>query len=300
MLDHTHIDINAKDQDGHTPFYEAVNQPENEYVFMKMLKNPNVRLDTTTKAYYANGLSMAGWWGWREVEAALVGINVDEVFIIGDDGFNYLTRLAFHGRKQAVLRVLDLLINQGERLRESVGEGAKARDGPHAGKSSREYRMHPTVLNRMLPGSDINDEYRIFHHLLHLCAQQDWEDVANILEERFDIHGLPDGDHVGRTMLHWAVENTWEYAMRDLSHRPKTWIDLRDRDGMTALHIACIHRNHQVAKHLVDSGASYLLKDKLGRNPGLYCITNLSSCLADLYSPCCCRVWLQVHYKALH
>ena len=47
-------------------------------------------------------------------------------------------------------------------------------------------------------GSDLNDHYRIFHHLLHHCTGQDWEDVANILEERFDIHGLPDGDHLGR------------------------------------------------------------------------------------------------------
>ena len=301
LLDHKDIDINAMDEGGRTPFYEAINQPEKEYVFMKMLKNPNVRLDPTTKAYYAKGLSRAGMWGWREVEAALIGINVDDVFVIGDDGFNYLTRLAFYGRKQAVLRVLDLLIDQGERLRESVGEGAKARDGRHPVRnSSRKYQTLPTVLNRMPPGSDINDEDRIFHHLLHLCAQQDWEDVANILEERFDIHGLPNGDHVGRTMLHWAVENTWEYAMRDLSDRPKSWMDHQDHDAMTALHIACIHQNYQAAKHLVDSGASYLLKDKLGKNPGLCCIMSFASCLTDFNSPYCRRNWLQVHHKALH
>ena len=236
---------------------------------MKMLKNPNVRLDQGPKDYYADKLSMAGIWGWKEAEAALIDISVDEVFTIGDDGFNYLTRFAFYGQRQAVLRLLDMLKDEGERLRESVGEGVNSEDRPRASRnSSRKYQMHPTVLNRMAHGSDVNDEYRIFHHLLHLCAQQDWEDVANIVEERFDIHGLPDGDHFGRTMLHWAVENDWNYAMRDFSDRPKSWIDHQDRDGMTALHIACIHQNHKVAEHLVDSGAGYLLKDKLGKNPG--------------------------------
>lgn len=89
---------------------------------------------------------------------------------------------------------------------------------------------------------------------------------TDFIEPLTPIHGLPDGDHIERTMLHWAVENGWNYAMRDFSDKPKSWIDHQDRDRRTGLHIACIHQNHQVAEHLVDSGPSYLLKDKLGRN----------------------------------
>jgi len=70
-------------------------------------------------------------------------------------------------------------------------------------------------------------------------------------------------------MLHWAVENSWEYALRDFSSKPKSWLDHQDRDGMTALHIACQLQNCRVAEHIVDSGASYLLKNKLGRTPGM-------------------------------
>lgn len=269
LLDREDIDLNAKDRDGNTPFVKAVNRPENKNIFLKMLKNPNVRLDQKSTSSNIDNISMAGIWDWREVEAALIDLNVDQVFTIGDDGFNYLTRMAFNGRKQAVSRLLDRLKDEGERLRESVGEGAKSGDKHQAFRdSSRKYQMHPTVLSRMPPGSDINDEYRRFHHLLHICAHHDWEDIANILEERFDVHGLPDGDHVGRTMLHWAVENNWDYATKDFSNKPKSWIDHQDRDGMTALHIACVSQNHQVAEHLVDSGANYLLKDKLGKNPG--------------------------------
>ena len=269
LLDRKEIDLNVKDTDGNSPLIKAVGRPEHEYIFMKMLKNPNVRLDQRSKNGYADILTMAGMWGWKEAEAALINISVDQVFTIGEDGFNYLTRLAFYGRKQSVSQLLDILKDQGERLRKSVGEGTQSGHRPRPfHTSSKRYQIHPTDLNRMPPGSDVNDKDRRFHHLLHLCAQQDWEDIANILEHRFDIHGLPDGDHVGRTMLHWAVHNGWDYAMRDFSDRPKTWIDHQDRDGMTALHIACVIQSYKIAEHLVDSGANYLLKDKYGKNPG--------------------------------
>lgn len=94
------------------------------------------------------------------------------------------------------------------------------------------------------------------------------EDTAMILEKDFDIHGLPNGDHVGRTMLHWAVEQSWSYALKNFSDKPKHWLDHQDRDGMTALHLACQLQNRRIAEHLVDSGANYLLKDKLGKTPG--------------------------------
>lgn len=149
---------------------------------MKMLKNPNVKIERLVNGWKGKSslasLSMAGLWGWKEVEAALIGISVDQVFSVGDDGFNYLTRFAFYGRKQSVSRLLDMLKDEGERLRASVGEGAKSKEENKASRdSSRGYQRHPRVWNRMenrmAPGSDVNDKYRIFHHLLHLCAQQD-------------------------------------------------------------------------------------------------------------------------------
>ena len=107
---------------------------------MKMLKNPSVRLDQGPKDFYADRLAMTGMWNWKEVEAALIGISVDQVFTIGDDGFNYLTRFAFYGQKQAVSRLLDMLKNEGERLRESVGEGVNSRGRPQTShNSSRKY-----------------------------------------------------------------------------------------------------------------------------------------------------------------
>jgi hypothetical protein len=232
-----------------------------------MLKNPSVRIDYRVKN--TDLLSMASLWDWKAVETELIHYDVSQVFALGMDGFNYLTRSAFNGRKSKVLRLLNLLKDHGERLRESVGEGKNPiRRRRSFVSMSKMYGYQSRILTRMPASSIANDEDSVFHHLLHLCAQQDWEDVSNILEDQFDIHGLPDGDHVGRTMLHWAVENSWDYALRDFSHKPKSWLDHQDRDGMTALHITCQLQNREVAEHLVDSGASYLLKNKLGRTPG--------------------------------
>lgn len=276
LVDHEEIDLNAEDSDGNTTFSKAFNYPHHEEIVLKMLKNPSLRIDFTMKKYRAGPLNMAGLWGWDAVEEVLIDRDIDEVFSFGDDGFNILTRFAYMGRKAKVLRLLELLKDEGLRLRESVGEGSNP--------VVRRRSFHS--LSRMLsqesgmpPGSDPNNEYRVFHHLLHLCAQQDWQDIVIILEDKFGIRGVMNGDHVGRTMLHWAVENSWDgedpekgvkvgYALRDFSDKLKSWLNHQDRDGMTALHIACAQQNHRIAKHLVNSGADYLIKDKLGKNPG--------------------------------
>lgn len=176
LLDFEDIDLNAEDDDGGSPFVKAFNRPEHENIVLKMLKNPAVRIDNRAKNARADPLSMAGLWDWESVEEELIHRDVDQVFAFGNDGFNYLTRYAFLGRKAKVLRLLGLLKDHGNRLRESVGEGSDVVESPwsHAEMLSEtwEHRHHGT--NLMPPGSDINDNHRMFHHLLHLCAQQDW------------------------------------------------------------------------------------------------------------------------------
>lgn len=63
LLDRKDIDLNAKDQDGNTPFMKAVNRPEHQYIFMKMLKNPSVRVGLRSNDSYADTISIAGMWG---------------------------------------------------------------------------------------------------------------------------------------------------------------------------------------------------------------------------------------------
>ena len=103
------------------------------------------------------------------------------------------------------------------------------------------------------------------YNLVHLCAHQDWEETVQILIEKFCLDSL-DGDHVGRTLLHWAVENCWKYGLIDHWKKPRSWLDKQDRDGMTALHLAVLYRNIEAVKNLVEQGVNILLGDKYGRN----------------------------------
>ena len=222
LIDQEDIDLNAEDANGRTPFTKAFNRSEHEDIILKMLSNRSLNVSHIVKHSQADLLFSAGVWGWDAVETELIHRDVSQIFALGTDGFNHLTRFAFRGRKSKVLKLLDLLKDHGGRLRESVGEGSQPiprRRSFHC--MSETHERHARILTRMPARSIPDDENTVFHHLLHLCAQQGWEDVSDILERQFNIYGLPMGDHVGRTMLHWAVENSWRYASRDFSDKPR-------------------------------------------------------------------------------
>jgi Ankyrin repeats (many copies) len=103
------------------------------------------------------------------------------------------------------------------------------------------------------------------YNLLHLCAHQDWEETVQVLLDKFRLEGL-NSDHVGRTLLHWAVEYGWRYGLIDHGRKPKSWLDRQDRDGLTALHLAVKFRNIDAVTALLNQGANYLLPDKHGKN----------------------------------
>ena len=242
-----------------------------ESIVLEMLQNPVIKREVQQSVDMAICLRWADVWEWKEVEMALITENIESVFAITDDRRNYITRLALNGRKASVIRVLKILEKNAQRLKEAVGETAESRSRAYSINTLAEIMEVRTcdVHNVFGSTADLGDDLGIFYHLLHICAQQDWEDVVEVLEKRFDIRGLSGGDHVGRTMLHWAVENSWSYALRDFGNRPQRWLDHQDRDGMTAMHLACQTQNHDVVRHLIKSGASYLLRDKYGRTPGL-------------------------------
>ena len=276
LLDHPDIDLYAENAAGVPAILAAFSNHGNEKIAIKITRHPKFDMDTVEQNVKSSALKLAGLWEWKTVELAFIERDIDQLFAIADDGFNYLTRFAFNGRRSEILRLLDVLKNEGERLRRSVGEGSKLKRPPSLRQIAARANMRQSdVRNRIESTADINNDRGLFYHLLHLCAQQDWEDIVDLLEKRFDVHGLPRGDHVGRTMLHWAVENSWNYALRDFSTQSREWLDYQDRDGATALHLACSLQNRKVAQHLVDSGASYHLKDKHGKTPGLILFSSI-------------------------
>ncbi|OJD31266.1 ankyrin repeat protein [Diplodia corticola] len=103
------------------------------------------------------------------------------------------------------------------------------------------------------------------YSLLHLCAHQNWEDLVKLLYTRYKAKDV-EGDHVGRTMLHWSVENLWSMDTVDISGKPRAWLDRQDRDGLTALHLAMLHRNRAAVQRLVGKGTDPLISDKHGRS----------------------------------
>jgi ankyrin repeat protein len=104
------------------------------------------------------------------------------------------------------------------------------------------------------------------YDLLHLCADQNWRDVVDLLRERYGLTSLM-SDHVGRTLLHWALEYNWDISATNLEEYSPGSLDTKDRDGLTALHIAISNRNMDALKLLVSSGANFLLKDKNEMSP---------------------------------
>lgn len=296
------IDLNAEDENGMTPFLKAFQASKHEKIVLEMLKNPSANLDHRVRESQ-DPLALAGLWNWRDVESELLRRDVSQAFSLSSDGLNYISRCAFNGQKDKLINLLELLKGEGKRMRQSDCEGGVE-------------KMNPTVYQNQWASTPQRGDLRtdstwapnkshVPYNLLHLCAQQGWEDVVIILEDQFGLVGLPEGDHVGRTILHWAVDNSWAYALRDHSKKPKTWLNHRDRDGNSALHLASMHHYQEVAQHLIDQGADYLVKDKRGRTPGMDVLRSnrftrtdyllwlkpilLQKLVADLCSKCCSK-----------
>ncbi|KAL1887038.1 hypothetical protein Sste5346_010469 [Sporothrix stenoceras] len=70
-----------------------------------------------------------------------------------------------------------------------------------------------------------------------------------------------------KTLLHWAIDYDWDISKLDLGDYSSNELNAQDRDGLTAVHIAIVNRNLPALKHLVASGASYMITDKNGMSP---------------------------------
>ncbi|KAF5517413.1 Ankyrin-3 [Colletotrichum aenigma] len=122
------------------------------------------------------------------------------------------------------------------------------------------------IIDR-LPTQRVSLRSGVDHYdLLHLCASHNWEDMVHMMQRKFRLQSLS-SDHAGRTLLHWAMEYNWDIDKMDLSQYSVADLNKKDRDGLTAVHIAVINRNMAALEILVASGASYLQKDNAGMSP---------------------------------
>ncbi|KAK6513678.1 hypothetical protein TWF506_008117 [Arthrobotrys conoides] len=75
--------------------------------------------------------------------------------------------------------------------------------------------------------------------------------------------------------LHPAATQGRHWTIRFLLIRKnvKKRVNMRDGDGNTPLHLACVHRHYKCVKLLLGSGASVELANGMGRSPLYYAIT---------------------------
>ncbi|KAF5684755.1 hypothetical protein FDENT_6558 [Fusarium denticulatum] len=102
--------------------------------------------------------------------------------------------------------------------------------------------------------------------LLILCAQQDWEQVVNVLAYEFSVDDSST-DSSGRTIAHWASELGWTSLSSLLISKSRKWLNKTGQDGKTALHVAAEYRNYTACKDLIQAGADHSIRDKSGKLP---------------------------------
>jgi ankyrin repeat protein len=91
----------------------------------------------------------------------------------------------------------------------------------------------------------------------------------------------------GQTVLHVAVEEKLPHIVRFLlgyCGDVKRLVDFVDRQGQTALHIACVHANVEIINSLLSANASCNLRDNLGNLPVfIYARTHISLINRDVF-----------------
>lgn len=226
LLDHPDIDVWAQDGDGQPAYTKLLRQNVWEPILGKLLRFAS---KDTLKMGVSN-LSqylVAGVHEWVEYEAEILRRDPWQVLVVDRrTGLNALTFYAYFGRKEKLLWILDRLPHQGFPVRVTPSR----------------------------------------YDLLHLCANQGWEDVVYMLQERYKLKSL-DSDHCGRTLLHWALEHGWDTDRINWVDYSAARLDFQDRDGLTALHIAVMNRNIDAVELLVSLGANCFLRNKQDMSP---------------------------------
>ncbi|GAB1311956.1 hypothetical protein MFIFM68171_02166 [Madurella fahalii] len=172
---------------------------------------------------------LADLHGWTELQEEILRVDPFQVLAVDPIvGMNALMHFAYFGRREKLLWTLQRLPAKG------------------------------------IPLRDLSSRYDV----LHLCADQGWGDVVQMLQERHGLRSLK-FDHAGRTLLHWALYHCWDLKMVNWADYTVADLDVQDRDGLTALHIAVMNLNMEAIRRLAKSGANCFLRDKKGMSPAL-------------------------------
>ncbi|VUC30279.1 unnamed protein product [Clonostachys rosea] len=242
LLEREDLDVNALDDDGISPLIFALSRGDGYHAAIQLLKrNLGEKLDvSTTDGNGTNALALASLQGWTEVRKILVSKDRSQMFTLGQDGMNMLTRAAYFGNQQELKELLS-----------SVPQADVVR---------------------------LSNEGRF--NLMNLCAQQDWADMLEHLRVNFGLESQEQDtrgrtvlhwaafsgwsyaesnlsrvqrglinvqDFDGSTPLHLAAEHRNIRAVEFLLKEGANLL-IRDKYGRTPVHIAA------------DSGAKAILE----------------------------------------
>jgi len=225
LVDHPDIDIGAKHTTEHGTTTPYILAFKQEIWESVLEKMITIRSkDLTLKTEGMNQLLMVGVYNWDRIEDIILRRDPYQVLDLDPDtGMDVLVTYAFMGRREKLLRILDRI-------------------------PQRDFPIRRT---------------RQKYDLLHVCADQNWRDLVDLLRERYGLTSLA-SDHAGRTLLHWALENNWDLSEGDWEAYIPARLDTQDKDGLTVVHAAVSARNMDAIQRLVSRGASILVKDKRG------------------------------------
>lgn len=226
ILDQEYVNVWIKDHDGESAYERAFSRGMWGSMFEKLLQasKQDPRQVLAEPIQGTTQLTMAGTHGWKNVEEIILREDLQQLFLV--DPHTGMSPL-----------ILTAYFGRKEKLL--------------------------WMLDRVPPGVPLRRDSDQFD-LLHLCADQDWEDVVHLLQGKYGMKSLA-SDHKGRTLLHWAVECGWD--MEHFSLSEKEVLDRPDRDGLTVLHLAILNRDMKVLRALIAAGANCFPRDKNGMTP---------------------------------
>ena len=271
--------INAKDNDGHTPFLIAC-KSNVELVNFLATRCADVS-DTNNRGYGA--LQIAAAHGKIEVIEFLLGLNVDDEEPLMDinscdpAGYTPFIVAILAGNEDAALYLLE----RGAYPSSFTHDNGRCALHYAAGKSM--LRVLEKILPRRSMGGIDRQDNKGYTPLALACMAPSPTSVSLLLS-LFSYQPGVDVNIVnpitGDSALHIALKRPlhmspmdarYGHPALDLLHYIYTDIAVRDANGRTPLHLAAEFHNFSAAKLLLSRGVSLHCEDKKGRTPLCLC-----------------------------
>lgn len=259
LVEHSDTDVNVRCLDS-TPLHEAILN-KNAAAVETLLGHADIdiwRLDDKGETPYSLAFNHRMWEHMAEKMIALFSNKVLKMKISGS---SQLIVAGVHGWthvEEAIMRS-----DPGQVLvMDPVSRMNALTTYAYFGRKKKLVWLLERLPSAGFALRNIQDQYDI----LHLCANHDWEDLVHLLARRYGLKSL-DSDHVGRTIIHWALEHNWDFDKVNLGDYSTSQLDAQDRDGLTAIHLAVMNRNMDALEIMAVSGANCFLKDRNGMSP---------------------------------